>query len=492
MMEQTKVGREAVETPYGTLVGTQLDGVTRFARVRYAKPPIGQRRFRLPEPVQPWSEPLDCTCEGTIPPQLPSRLARVMGDYPAVQDEDCLHLDIWVPKKRAAGTPIFVFVHGGAFMTGGGSLSCYDGAILATSGELIVVNISYRLGALGFLPVNGVAPANLGLHDQVAALRFLREIAPAFGGDAGNITIAGQSAGALSIALLLASPAQNTLFKRSIIMSAPLGLDLPTVEASERIGRDFMKALGLAPNDRKGLEEQPIERLMNAQLEIAKVNIPPLGEVTVPYVPAIDGELILTHPRNALEAGAAAGHEMLIGTTREEMTSFYLGNQDLAKAADNIAIAAFHRRYGENAEEAIQQARAKRIPGKGLPVLCDLMTGSLFADGSHAVARAQLQNGRSPFVYRFDWQSPAAEIQACHCIELPFLFGNLDTWRIAPMLAEADLDEVAGLGRKFRGALAAFAKSGKPDGADLPAWPEYGTQEVIQHFDNLIEARRAA
>lgn len=492
MTQRTPTTGCIMETSCGALIGTRSDEVVSFSRVPYAMPPVGHRRLRLPEPVHPWKEPLDCTRQGPVPPQLPSRLAKVMGDYPARQDEDCLHLDIWLPENRTGETPIFVFLHGGAFMTGGGSLPCYDGALLAKNTSMIVVNISYRLGALGFLPIEGVAPANLGLHDQIAALRFIREIAPALGGDAANITIAGQSAGALSIALLLATSAHRILFNRSIIMSAPLGLELPTVEASERLGQDFMSTLGLAPGDRDGVEAQPIERLMAAQLELLKANAGPAGDVTPPFMPSVDGELVPVDLLETLLSGAAAAAGVMIGTTREEMTAFHYGDEGLARVADDVAIAAFRRRYGDEAEQAMREARARRVPGTGLALLGDLMTDAVFAGPSLAVARAQAEKGRSPYVYRFDWQSPTPDIKACHCIELPFLFGNLGTWREAPMLAGADMHELADLSRVFQGALAAFARSGTPEGPGLPAWPDHGSRRVVQHFNSFIQAAAAA
>ncbi|WP_269245310.1 carboxylesterase/lipase family protein [Rhizobium sp. AG207R] len=492
MTEETQNRSLVIETPYGPIVGRRSDGVIAFTGVPYALPPIGPRRFRLPEPIHPWNEPLDCTRQSSIAPQLPSRLAKVMGDYPAQQDEDCLHLDIWVPEKRSAKTPIFVFLHGGAFMTGGGSLPCYDGALLARNAGMIVVTITYRLGALGFLPIRGVAPGNLGLHDQVAALRFIRDIAPAFDGDVANITVSGQSAGALSIALLLAAPGQDALFNRSIIMSAPLGLDLPNLDVAERIGEEYMRALGLESGDRRGIEAQPIERLMAAQLEVAKAHVPPPGDLTPAFLPVIDGNLISMQARDALQGGVAAGRAIMIGTTREEMTSFYLGNEALAKIADEVATVAFRRRFGADAESAMRRARARRVPGTALALLTDLMTDEVFVGSSLSVAQAQAKSGHSAYVYRFDWQSPTPNIQACHCIELPFLFANFDTWRVAPMLAGADRNELADLSRIFQGALVAFARSGKPEASDLPAWPVYGTRQIVQHFGTLVQAASAA
>jgi para-nitrobenzyl esterase len=473
------------------LIGSRQNGVIRFSRVPYAAPPVQGRRFLLPEPLPAWDEPLDCTGSGAVPPQLPSRLAKVMGHYPARQDEDCLHLDIWVPEELTAKAPVFVFLHGGAFMTGGGSLPCYDGSVLAARSGMIVVNVSYRLGALGFLPIRGVAPANLGLHDQISALRWIRKAAHSFGADADNVTAAGQSAGAYSIALLLATSNGQALFNRAIMMSAPLGLELPTADALERLGQAYMDTLGLASGDRSGLQELPVERLLGAQLKLLQARGGAPGDVTPPFVPAIDGELVPTDPRKALTQDAVVC-DLMIGTTREEMAAFYYGDESLAKIAADAASAAFRRHHGDEAEHAMRRARTRRVPNTPVAHLGDLMTDIVFAGPSLDLARAQAAQGRTPFVYRFDWQSPTRGIQACHCIELPFLFGNLDIWQAAPMLAGADMREVADLSRIFQGALAAFARSGRPEGLDLPAWPDYGERRAVQYFDKAISVSEAA
>lgn len=483
---------EIIETPHGALIGRRQQGVIRFSRVPYAAPPIGHRRFRLPEPLAAWNEPLDCTGKGVVPPQLPSRLAKIMGDYPTRQDEDCLHLDIWVPAERTAKPPIFVFLHGGAFMTGGGSLPCYDGSALAASTGMIVVNVSYRLGALGFLPIEGVAPANLGLHDQISALRWVREAASSLGGDANNITVAGQSAGAYSIALLLAIPGGRALFNRAIMMSSPLGLELPTADTLERLGRNYMDALGLAPGDRRGIQELPIDQLLGAQLKLLQRGGGRPGDVTPPFLPAIDGGLVPANPLEALRRGRASECEFMIGTTREEMAAFYHGDNALAEVAQDVMSDVFQRRFGSDAEQAMRLARARRVPNTPIALLGDLATDMLFAGPSLDIARAQAELGRPPFVYRFDWQSPVPGIQACHCIELPFLFGNLDVWQVAPMLGGADMREVADLSRIFQGALAAFSRNGVPGEAELPVWPHHGERRAVLHFDKAIAVSAAA
>jgi para-nitrobenzyl esterase len=483
---------QVVETPFGTLVGAREDGVVRFRRVPYAAPPVNGLRFRLPEPLPVHDEPLDCTGEAVVPPQLPSRLAKVMGDYPMRQEEDCLHIDIWVPMGRGDKIPVLVFLHGGAFMTGGGSLPCYDGSALAANSGMIVINVSYRLGALGFLPIKGIGPANLGLHDQIMALAWIRKAAAAFGGDQGNITVAGQSAGAYSIALMTTMPDWRKLFDRAVLMSAPLGLALPTVDAQEQLERDYLAALGVSSSDGNELRQVPVGRLLEAQLKLLQRGRATPGDVTPPFVPAIDGDLIPADPREAFATGTAATCDLMIGTTREEMAAFYYGDDELAARGEEVVQAVFRRRFGEGANDALLRARAQRVPGTPLSLLGDLMTETVFAQPSRELAAARSDRGRPTFVYRFDWQSPTPGVQACHCIELPFLFGNLDRWAAAPMLAGADKGEVEDLSRLFQGAIAAFAKRGTPDGPGLPAWPAYGSSRSILHVDKSVEALAAA
>lgn len=481
---------QILDTPFGPLVGVRENRVLRFGRVPYAAPPTKGRRFRLPEPLPAWTTPRDCTGEGAVPPQLPSRLAKVMGDYPMRQDEDCLHLDIWVPLEQAGKLPVFVFLHGGAFMTGGGSTPCYDGGALAANTGMIVVNISHRLGALGFLPIKGIAPANLGLHDQIAALRWVRAATVALGGDAGNITVAGQSAGAYSIALMMTMPGWRELFDRAVVMSAPLGLALPTVAAQEEVGADFLAALDISNTSE--LQEIPVERILAAQLKLLQRGAAAPGDVTPLFLPSIDGDLIPADPRKAFAEGAEAACELMIGTTREEMAAFHHGDERLAAIAGDVMTAAFRRSVGEGAEEAIQQARGRRVPGTPLALLGDLLTDLVFARPSLEFASARSDRERRTFVYRFDWQSPTPGVQACHCLELPFLFGNLDRWAGAPMLAGADQGEVEDLSHIFQGAIASFARRGMPGGAGLPAWPHHGSHRWVLYFDRSIAATGTA
>lgn len=474
-----------VETPFGRLRGSQEDGIACFKRVPYSLPPIGDRRFEMPSPPPRWTAVLEATRQGPVPPQLPSRLDAVMGTFSAIQNEDCLHLDIWTPYSKGERAPVLVFIHGGAFMTGGGSLPCYGGHELAKLG-LVVVTITYRLGIFGFMPIPEFGATNLGLHDQVAALRWIREAIGSFGGDPARITVAGQSAGAFSVAAFLTNGLGPALFDRAVMMSAPIGLKLKKTEAATDTRAALVQALGMSENDTGKLRELPVDQLMEAQ---SKLRLPPpaeAGDVTPPFMPVIDGDIIPDDPLVLVEQSAAAWCETIIGVTREEHAAFTISNPAIDAMTEDELRGIFVRSYGADADEALGRARAKRAPATPRALICDIKSDKTFVDASLSFADIQTKRGQNTFVYRFDWQSPMSGLWACHCIDLPFLFGNMDVWSSSPMIAGADPREVRELSSIFQRAIAAFATNGSTNGPGLPRWPSHDHSRAVLHFDRQI------
>lgn len=470
-------------TSLGRLRGLDLGDVVRVAGVRYAQPPLGDGRFALPRPPLAWAGTVDAVSPSAIPPQLPSRLAAVMGDYPAEQSEDCLRLDIWIPKGHAGSLPVIVFIHGGAFMTGGGGLPCYDGAELARRARAVVVTISYRLGVLGFLPIEGVAPANLGLHDQIAALRFIRREIAAFGGDPGNVTVMGQSAGGLSIAAMLAMPDGPKLFDRAVVMSAPLGISLKTTQQTRELSRLFVEMAGEA--DRDALLRLDVASILNAQAallrEWAQAGEP--DEISPPFMPVIDDDLIHGQIADELARVPPTWCQMTIGATREELAAFWFDRTDLEDYAASVLPDRFGEAFPGKGGAMLSRFRNARAAPGALALLTDLKTHREFVAPSLALAARQAAAGGNAYAYMFDWQSPDPRMGACHCIELPFLFGNLETWAAAPMLRGAPASELAGLSRTFQGALAALITGGETRSA--LDWPAFGDRQAVMHFDRL-------
>ena len=471
------------ETTKGPVRGRDQGRTIRIARLRYAMPPLGARRFALPDPVTPWRETLDCSAGSPVPPQLPSRLAKVMGSYPAEQDEDCLHLDLWIPKDAPGPLPVLVFIHGGAFMTGGGAMSCYDGSALADREGVIVVNLSYRLGALGFLPIEGIAPANLGLRDQEVALRFLREIVADFGGDAANITVSGQSAGAYSIQALQLRPGAASLFDRAAILSSPMGLTAQPASSRAPYAARFLEALGTS--DPAGIRALPIETILQAQVAVLKSMDNAPDNVAPPFMPVLDDWMPVDPTRPEAAAGAA-WCPMVIGITREEHAAFHYEDAAFAEKAAALLPVRFRETFGARAEEELARARAMRSPATDARVLCDHGSRTRFVYGTFDYLEAAAAAGAGVWAYVFAWQSPNPEIGACHCIDLPFLFGNMADWEGAPMLAGAAPDTLADLARAFGGSIAAFARAGDPAAGRALDWPAFDATRAYCCFDSCI------
>jgi para-nitrobenzyl esterase len=480
-----------VETPFGAVRGTRHQGIASFRRLPYSRPRTGSERFGRPTEPPTWAGIRDATARGPVPPQLPSRLDAVMGTHPMTLDEDCLHVDVWSPDVADATAPVLVFIHGGAFMTGGGSLPCYDGETLARNTGLVVVTVSYRLGILGFMPIPEFDAVNLGLHDQIAALRWVRQAIGAFGGDPRNVTVAGQSAGSHSIAIMLGLPHGRDLFDRAILMSAPLGLTLQRAQDVTGPRTALLGQLGRSPSDLEALRSASVEALLNAQraMQGAAQVAGRVGDVTPPFLPVLDGELVTRDPLDAIRDGTGAWCPSIIGMTREEQSAFTVGLPMLFNLTEEQLRQAFVQQFGDDADAALAAARARRVPGRPHAILGDLKSDLLFKAPSLAYAEAQSAHGHaSTYFYQFDWQSPMPHMDAGHCLDLPFLFGNLDVWSEAPMIKGADEDEVRGLVGIFQGSLAAFVRSGNPNGAGHPVWPAFVDGRAVLHFDRQIRA----
>ncbi|WP_328388121.1 carboxylesterase family protein [Nocardia sp. NBC_00416] len=408
---------DVVHLPAGQLRGRRMDGVTAFVGIPYAD----AERFAAPRPAAAWHGVRDATRPGPVAPQPASRLERIMGpDNGLEQGEDCLSLNVWTPG--GTGLPVLVWLHGGGFSSGSGAEAWYDGALLAERGDMVVVTVNYRLGALGYLYISPeFGPANLGLLDQIAALGWVRDNIASFGGDPGRITLAGQSAGALSTIALLHHPVGHGLFHQAILHSLPAGVPPYDTERAASIGRLLLEGLGLDAADVEQLRTVPRQRLLTAQTDVARAIAEPFA-VTPPFqLVATDGV-----PADLIGNPVDGGVPMLIGTTQDEARAFF---------PDGPAH----------------------------------LTDILFRDGSLQLAG----QARSAYTFQFDWSPSTSPFNACHCIELPFAFGELEAWRTAPMLAEADPDDLRRLVDEVQRAWIGFVHSGSA------GWERY---PYVHHF----------
>lgn len=419
--------------------------VVAFRGVRYAT----AARFAPPGPPAPWDGIREATGPGPIAPQLPARVAAVTGpssDDDAPQDEDCLRVDVRAPAAALTDgvpRPVLVWLHGGAYVIGAASTSWYDTSRLVAEGDVVAVSVSYRLGVLGWLAAPGVSDGNLGLHDVVAALRWVRANVGAFGGDPEQVTVAGQSAGAHAIACLLTVPGARALFRRAILQSGQLGLGLSSPGRAARVAGYV--ADGLAGADPA---TAPVADLLAAQRHAMVRAAGPGGMNSSPAFAPVDGVAPLRAGTSWSEA-AAAGHDVLVGATADEAETF-MAISPILRDVRGVPV-------GRHLVGAVSAVATRRVFTAPADRLAD--------DTARAGARA--------FSYRFAWRAPSSGLGACHCLELPFLFGARAAWEGAPMLRGADWDaDVEPLGAVLRAAWLRFVRTGDPSTDVLP-WPSH-------------------
>jgi len=468
-----------VETRCGVLLGRGEGGVAVFRGIPYAAPPVGDARLRPPAPVSPWRGERSAGEFGPAPPQRPGELDAALGLQPQRVAEDCLYLNVWTPAADAGRRPVLVWLPGGAFVSGYSGSPLYDGARLASRGDAVVVTVGYRVGALGFLGLGaGESGCNFGLQDQLAALRWVREEIRAFGGDAENVTVFGESAGAGSLLALLAMPHARGLFARAIVQSAaPEGvIDLP--EATRRSQRLLAK-LGLEPGDATGLRAAPLEKLLDAQQEL-------LGEgpwqTGMLFAPVVDGELLPERPLTAIHAGAARDVELVIGSTRDEMR-LYVGapfepsDTGLLTTLVSLQLPGPEETRSQHAARLVELYRATRA-GRGerhapADLLWAILTDLHLRTPAIRVAEAQAMHQPATRMYLFTWDSPAREgaLGSCHALDLPFCFGNLDAPGMRDFAGAGE--DAQGLAANVMDAWLGFARSGDPGHPGIGAWPVY-------------------
>jgi para-nitrobenzyl esterase len=418
-----------VTTTSGAVRGIRADhdgqGIARFLGIPYARPPFGALRFQLPAPAARWEGVRDATAFGPTAPKPDAEHSTSPLDYledPTVPGDDCLNLNIWTPDPAAAGLPVMVWIHGGAFLMGSSRMPLYDGTTFARDG-VVFVSMNYRMGMEGFgmLPD---APANLGIRDILLALEWVRDNVAAFGGDPDNVTIFGESAGAgCALALLARDPGT---FRRAAISSAALTGSLVPEDAA-RVAAQVARLAGVQPTA-AGLQAVDPQTLANhakqAFLDMAANPDPERwGASTVavgmPFTTISDGEFLPRHPLDLVIHGAGAAVDLLIGSTADEMFAMVAaagpGDEKTAERARGY-LAAF------GASAAAYAAYARRVQAPSA-VLAAAMTDALFR--IPAVRIAQARSKAPTYVYEFGWPSPIPGIAAAHALDLGFIFDNL-------------------------------------------------------------------
>lgn len=462
-----------VTTVQGAVRGRCADRFTAFLNIPYAAPPLGAGRFAPPQPHEPWDGVRDATEPGPNAPQSERKLGTVdMSPYFGAgwsRGEDYLTVNVWTPASGGDDLPVMVFVHGGGFVAGSTQAAMYDGSAFARDG-VVLVSLNYRLGIAGFLDLQG-APANRGLLDVVAALRWVRENIAAFGGDPHNVTLFGQSAGATIVGGVLATPQATGLFRRAIVQSGS-GLGAFTTEQAARVTKAAAEVLGIEPHV-DAFADMPDERLVEAASWLAGIDLQ-TDTHRDPLIGLSPFSLVLdTQPAESIARGLGAEVDLLIGTNTEEGNLYLVpvGNYTSSTADDVDSTAA---RAHPDPAKLVETYRNARPEASFAELRSAIMGDALFGAGSWALVGAHAAHPESAtFSYEFAWRSHAldGELGATHAVELPFVFdlAQLSQMQGANGLLGPDKPP-AELAARMHDAWIRFAKTGDP------GWAPYDTE----------------
>ncbi|MFD0318817.1 carboxylesterase/lipase family protein [Streptomyces flavalbus] len=451
-----------VTTHYGQVRGTADETAASYLGIPYAAPPVGANRWKPPSPPRPWTGVRDATSPGNpcVQALTPTPWGNLAG--PGTPSEDCLYLNVYTPAKRSlVKRPVMLWIHGGGYTVGSGTF--YDGAELAARGDVVVVNFNYRLGAFGYLAHPDLAKesplglsGNYGLLDQQAALRWVRQNVAAFGGDPGNVTLFGESAGGGSVCQNLVSPRTVGQFDRAIAQSG-CGFPLPTQESQESNGTAWADALGCA--DVACLRAKPADVLLRAA-----------QSPTARWTPNVDGVLLPEQVTDALAAGRFHRVPVLQGTTADEgrlsvATAYDLAGRQLTAAGYPVAVRAA---YGERADAILARypLSAYGTPAEAL--------GAVFTDSQFACPQSRTADLMARYVRSYQYEFAdrhsmdyldlplSFPIGAPHGSEIRYVFGGVSGTPGQNALAD-----------RMLGYWTNFARTSVPYAADAPYWATY-------------------
>jgi len=465
----------------GQVEGTAANGIAAFKGIPFAAPPVGELRWKKPQPVVAWSGVKQANAYAPSCIQDPGMLTFMAA--PPGLSEDCLYLNVWTPAKAASERlPVMVWIYGGGFAAGATSGAVYDGTRLAEKG-VVLVSVAYRVGPFGFLAhpelsrESGKGSGTYGLQDMIAGLEWVKANVGAFGGDARNVTIFGESAGGIAVSMLAASPAAKGLFAKAISESggnfAPPrhanegGQNVPTLAVAEAFGREFLTKLGA-----KGLADA---RKLTAE-QIQKALPPGLGGG---FWPVADGDVLPGDQYVLYSQGKFNDTPVLIGTNSDEGALFVRGP---------VTPAAYEKQvrdgYGERADQ-ILAANPHGTDADAATAAKNIFRDSAFAWPTWAWARLQSSKGKgAAYVYYYDHRTPQSPNGATHAAELGYVFRNLGGPGGAPRPEDVAMSELVS------SYWTNFAKTGDPNGPGLPKWPAFtDNAQQAMFFDTASSAR---
>lgn len=485
-----------VEVTNGKIEGIYTNGLYVFKGIPYAAPPVGSLRWMPPQPHGKWEGIRPAKEFGAIAPQNAMPMADSVAPlFDGPQDEDCLFLNIWTPGLDDAKRPVMFWIHGGAFILGAGTESFLEDNNLARRGDVVIVSINYRLGALGFINLREItggkipASGNEGLLDQVAALEWVHDNIAAFGGDPDNVTVFGFSAGGMSIGSLLGLPAARGKFHKAINRSGATNVVVP-LETSVTISGKYLDLLNLGGIDVDELRSLTTQQVLDAQRQLTDTLRISEFRAT-PFCPVVDGDVMPDFPIVAIKKGSAKNVPVIAGNTLDEM-KFSNTFNPLLRDMDESALEQrlTHLVPPElvpglvNVYRSSLQKRGERT--QPVDIYGSISTDLLFRIATIRLVEAQHDQGAPAYNYYFTYKSPAmgGVLGAMHGMDNPLLFGTPD-----PNLTGSG-PEVESLAVKIQDSCVAFARTGDPSCESIGKWPVYGKERMtmILDLDTRVEA----
>lgn len=491
-----------VETAYGRIRGLRGEGLATFTGIPYAGPVAGANRFKAAPPLKPWTGVLEALRPG--PPALQPGRTAARGAEPA-PEENCLYLNVWTPAADGKRRPVMFYSHGGGFTTGSGSAPYQDASNLARTWDVVVVATNHRLGLMGFLYLGELGgeeyatSGNQGLLDIRDGLRWVRENIEAFGGDPGNVMIFGESGGGAKTSCLYAMPSAAAYFNKASIESGP-GIRMLPRDAAAETALMTLKHLGLERNEWRKLLDVPAEKLLEAQVALAKA--PGSGPLTMSggrrgiggnarpggFGPVVDGAVLPHHPFDPEAPAVSKNKPLIVGYNRDETIFFFQQqrNTEVFNLTEESLKERLAKEFGAKSEVVYQTYRKSRPGSSPTDLYIAITSARMFGIGSVTIAERKYAQGGAPvYMYIFTHESDALvpgtqhKVGAAHGLEIAYKFylvpptGQQSGGSAAMMsLARPESRQTA---RNMSQMWSSFARIGRPAADGQPEWPAYTT-----------------
>jgi para-nitrobenzyl esterase len=485
-MDRTSI----VDTSFGKIQGYKENGIEIFKGIPYAEPPIGDLRFSEPKPKKKWQGVKDTIKCGPMAPQHEPEDPRIH----LPESEDCLYLNVWTPAVDDKKRPVLVWIHGGGYLNGTGARPRTDGTALTTKGDVVVVSFNYRLGVLGFLFLPGIPP-NLGMQDQVAALQWVQENIEKFGGDANNITIFGESAGGMSVGILLVIPSSKGLFHKAIMSSGAANPRDYNNSRSREGAEKLISKLGIGIENIEDLKKVPLKRLISLQKRIVGGIFNVKGN---PFWPFIDGDYIPEQPIETIRKGNNHQVPLIIGYNENELgfISEQLTNSDEIKRELILKFTRSQIKSNDIDDHVMNQLinvyrveLEKKYPDNEFLYWDAILSDTMFKIPIIRQLEAHTNHQSNVYTYIFSYNSPRFGF-ALHVFEIPFVFNTLDKKDLIEGAIKVD-EESKALAKMVMNTWVNFARTGNPNNEGIPKWPTYDLEKrftmILSINPKLIE-----